>query len=127
MAFLELVLRPVIAVALVALAILAFLYITQRSMVYFPGSVISSVELLPPGTDTVELHTDDGLRLPAWFLPAAAEPMPDGPEPTPVAIAGASSTAPTERRALTVRSGTLQLRLSMDLRSFRRIAVLCPP
>jgi len=51
MAFLELVLRPVIIVALVALAILAFLYITQRSMVYFPGSAIPSVELLPPRTD----------------------------------------------------------------------------
>jgi hypothetical protein len=83
MAFLELVLRPVIIVALVALVILAFLYITQRSMVYFPGSAIPSVELLPPGADTVELHTDDGLRLPAWFLPATAEPMPEGAEPTP--------------------------------------------
>ncbi len=83
MAFLELVLRPVIIVALVALAILAFLYVTQRSMVYFPGSAIPSVELLPLGTDTVELHTDDGLRLPAWFLPATAEPMPEGAGPTP--------------------------------------------
>lgn len=72
MAFLELVLRPVIIVALGALVILAFLYVTQRNMIYFPASEVPTDELLPQGAETLELHTDDGLTLPAWFLPANA-------------------------------------------------------
>jgi fermentation-respiration switch protein FrsA (DUF1100 family) len=80
-AFPESALRAVIIVAVVTLVILAALYVMQRSLLYFPGSGGPSVELLPRGAHALELHTDDGLRLPAWFVPA--EPMPDGPEPAP--------------------------------------------
>lgn len=83
MASLETVVRSVLILAIVGLVIVAFLYITQRSLVYFPGSSIPRVELLPQGADTLELHTDDGLRLPAWFLPPTAESMPAGAEPKP--------------------------------------------
>ncbi|HUF07153.1 MAG TPA: alpha/beta hydrolase [Candidatus Binatia bacterium] len=70
MAFLEVVVRSALIVVSVALVIMAFLYVTQRSMVYFPGSNTPGAELLPARAETVELNTDDGLRLGAWFLPA---------------------------------------------------------
>jgi fermentation-respiration switch protein FrsA (DUF1100 family) len=83
MAFLDLVLRPFIVVALVVLVILAVLYLAQRSMVYFPGPAIPGPGLLPPRAEAVELRTDDGLRLGAWFLPPAGEPTPGGDRPMP--------------------------------------------
>jgi uncharacterized protein len=83
MAFLELILRPVIIVALGALVILAFLYVTQRNMIYFPASAVPNDELLPQGTETLELHTDDGLTLPAWFLPARSRSGREAVAPTP--------------------------------------------
>jgi fermentation-respiration switch protein FrsA (DUF1100 family) len=45
----------------------------QRRLIYFPspGPVPSARAMLPGGEDVV-LETDDGLRLGAWFLPAAA-------------------------------------------------------
>jgi fermentation-respiration switch protein FrsA (DUF1100 family) len=83
MASIETVVRSVLIVAIVALAVVAFFYVTQRSLVYFPGSTIPSDDLLPPGAETVELHTGDGLRLAAWFLPSTAEAMPAGADPRP--------------------------------------------
>ncbi|HEX9177227.1 MAG TPA: alpha/beta hydrolase [Mycobacterium sp.] len=43
----------------------------QRRLIYFPspGSVRSAATVLRGGQDVV-LHTDDGLRLGAWFFPA---------------------------------------------------------
>ncbi len=83
MAFLQVLLRPLVVAAVVAVVILAFLYLMQRSMIYFPGSAVPSAELLPPGAETIQLHTDDGLRLAAWFLPATGVPIPAGAEPRP--------------------------------------------
>lgn len=44
----------------------------QRRLIYFPspGPVPPAAAVLPGGEDVV-LHTDDGLRLGAWFFPAA--------------------------------------------------------
>jgi len=86
MASLESVLRAVLIAGMVALVIVAFLYINQRSLVYFPGSATPSDDLLPAGADTVVLQTDDGLRLSAWFLPPAAESLPADAERAPAVL-----------------------------------------
>ncbi len=70
--------RPTRIVAAVAMALLTLLYVTQRKMIYFPGSSIPNAPL-PVGTEVLELLTDDGLRLGAWFLPATDGPP--GPAP----------------------------------------------
>jgi hypothetical protein len=69
MPVLESLARPLLIAAVVVLLLLAFLYLTQRSLIYFPGSTPPAADLLPPGAETIELRTDDGLRLPGWFLP----------------------------------------------------------
>jgi fermentation-respiration switch protein FrsA (DUF1100 family) len=74
-------LRPLLLVAVLAGAVLAYLYVTQRSMIYFPGSAAANTELLPDNARSIELHTRDGLRLAAWFLPPTAGPMPSQPGP----------------------------------------------
>jgi fermentation-respiration switch protein FrsA (DUF1100 family) len=86
--FLEPFLRPLLIVALVAAAGLAYLYFTQRSMIYFPGTAAPSAELLPDDARSVELHTRDGLRLAAWFLPPSAGPMPSQPGPAVLILNG---------------------------------------
>lgn len=68
----EPLLRTLLVVAVLALVFLAFLYLTQRNLIYFPSSVRPEPALLPAGAETIELETDDGLPLPAWFLPPAA-------------------------------------------------------
>jgi len=78
---LEPLLRPLLVVALLAGATLAYLYLTQRSMIYFPGTALADTELLPDDARSVELHTRDGLGLAAWFFPPSAGPMPAQPGP----------------------------------------------
>lgn len=63
--------RTLLVVAALALALLIFMYLTQRNLIYFPSSVRPEPALLPAGAETIDLDTDDGLRLPAWFLPPA--------------------------------------------------------
>jgi len=64
------ILRPLLILVGIALALLAYLYLTQRSMLYFPDSASPSSALLPTGAEAIELETADGMRLGAWFLPA---------------------------------------------------------
>jgi fermentation-respiration switch protein FrsA (DUF1100 family) len=71
----DLLLRSILLAALIALLLLAALYLTQRSMLYFPGPPLAAQP--PPPVRALDLHTRDGLTLPAWFLPAAT------PAPTP--------------------------------------------
>src|SRR5262245_21469207 len=85
MAFLEPILWPLVVAALVVLALLAVLYRAQRSLLYFPGSAAPDADLLPVPGGTVELRTDDGLRLPAWFV-AAAGTRGDEPVPGPAVL-----------------------------------------
>ena len=68
----ESLVRTLLVVAVLALVLLAFLYLTQRNLIYFPSSERPEPALLPAGAETIELETDDGQRLPAWFLPPAA-------------------------------------------------------
>ena len=88
MTFLEPLLRPLLVVALFAAALLAYLYFTQRSMIYFPGTAEASAELLPDDARSVELHTSDGLRLAGRFLPPRVGPMPPQPGPAVLILNG---------------------------------------
>jgi hypothetical protein len=85
---LEPLLRPLLIVVLLAGAVLAYLYLTQRSMIYFPGTAAPNAELLPDDARSVELHTRDGLRLAAWFLPPRVGPMPTQPGPAVLILNG---------------------------------------
>jgi uncharacterized protein len=83
MALFDLVLRPLVVVALVALGVLAVLYVAQRGMLYFPRAAAPAPGLLPPRGETIVLRTDDGLRLGAWFLRPAGAPTTGGDRPAP--------------------------------------------
>lgn len=67
----------VLVVVIVLGGVLGGLYAVQRSLVYFPlgGPLPPAAEVLPGGED-VTVTTDDGLRLGAWYFPAAD---PDAP------------------------------------------------
>jgi fermentation-respiration switch protein FrsA (DUF1100 family) len=56
-------------VALALLLLTAYLYVTQRSQLYFPWP--DPVGEPPEGVDAIELVTDDDLGLGAWFVPAS--------------------------------------------------------
>jgi uncharacterized protein len=77
---LELALKGVAVVALGLLILSAFMYVTQRSSLYFPSPALANVP--PPGVEALEITTDDGLRLGAWFVPAAVERT----EPSPAVL-----------------------------------------
>lgn len=83
MPLVEPLLRPIAIVALAFVVILAILFAMQRSLIYFPGPTVPAKEQLPPGAESLVLHTDDGVALGAWFLPPAA------PRPRPVGRAAA--------------------------------------
>jgi fermentation-respiration switch protein FrsA (DUF1100 family) len=61
-----------IALLLGVLAFLFLMWVTQRSLLYYPGPgpVASAASELPGALD-IELITEDGLRLGAWFVPAS--------------------------------------------------------
>ena len=65
----ELALKALAVVALAMLLLTAYLYVTQRSQLYFPWPHAAAAP--PPGVEGIELRTDDGLRLGAWFIAAA--------------------------------------------------------
>ena len=66
-----------VIVTIVASGLVALIWSQQRRLIYFPspGPVPSAAAILPGGRD-VELHTEDAIRLGAWFLPAAGGPGP---------------------------------------------------
>jgi fermentation-respiration switch protein FrsA (DUF1100 family) len=75
--------RAIVVVALAAAVVLAFLYVTQRSLIYFPGSASPDLALLPAEAEVVEMHTADGLRLSGWFLPADGQTSGSRADSTP--------------------------------------------
>lgn len=79
----ELIVRSIIIVAAAATIVLGYVYVTQRSLIYFPGSTSPDAARLPADSMALELHTDDGLRLAGWFLPANDEPGVSGAEKVP--------------------------------------------
>jgi uncharacterized protein len=78
----DLLVRVALVVALAVVILTAFIYVTQRGSLYFPWT--GSVETPPPGVEGIELQTDDGLRLGAWFVPAAR--TNDRVEPGPAVL-----------------------------------------
>jgi len=68
-------LRVLVVLLLVGCVVVGVLWWQQRQLIYFPDA--SSV---PPAGEVIEgardvtLHTDDGLELGAWFVPAAPAP-----------------------------------------------------
>lgn len=68
-------LRGIAAVVVVLATILAFLWISQRRMIYFPTQTVPSAADVNPAIDEVSYPTADGLTLKAWFLPASGEPI----------------------------------------------------
>jgi uncharacterized protein len=74
---LELAIKGLAVVVLVLLVLTAIMYVTQRGSLYFPWT--DAAEAPPPGVEAIELATDDGLRLGAWFVPAADGASEPGP------------------------------------------------
>jgi pimeloyl-ACP methyl ester carboxylesterase len=78
-------LRGLLVVVLLSGAVVAVLWAIQRQLIYFPD-----VARVPPagavieGARDVTLHTEDGLELGAWFVPAGG---PDPGAPTAVLVA----------------------------------------
>jgi pimeloyl-ACP methyl ester carboxylesterase len=68
-------LRVLVVLLLIGGVVVGMVWWQQRQLIYFPDT--SSV---PPAGEVIEgardvtLHTEDGLELGAWFLPAAPEP-----------------------------------------------------
>src|SRR5688500_5383562 len=74
---LDLALKAVAVVALGLLILTALMYVTQRSSLYFPSP--APADAPPPGVEPIDVATEDGLRLGAWFVRADAERTEPGP------------------------------------------------
>jgi fermentation-respiration switch protein FrsA (DUF1100 family) len=63
--------RVVAVAAVIALLVVALAWAFQRRLIYLagPGPVPSAAAVLP-GAEDVSFRTEDGLRLPGWFVPA---------------------------------------------------------
>jgi uncharacterized protein len=70
-------LRILVVVGLALLVLTVVMFVTQRSSLYFPWS--GPVEGPPPGIEALELQTDDGMPLGAWFVPGADTGADPGP------------------------------------------------
>jgi fermentation-respiration switch protein FrsA (DUF1100 family) len=110
--------RPVnVAVALVALAVavVAFFWLTERRLIYFPSTDLPSPAEAGLGdAELVSLSTSDGLRLNAWFL-TASEPSP--PFTVIVFHGNAGNRAHRAPLALSLRRQGLQV-LLVDYRGY---------
>ena len=74
---LEVALKAIGVIAAGLLLLTAYMYVTQRGSLYFPWP--DPVGAPPPGVEPIELTTDDGLRLGAWFVPAGPASADPGP------------------------------------------------
>ncbi len=74
---LDVALKAVAVVALGLLILTALMYVTQRSSLYFPSTAPAGEP--PPGVEPIEITTDDGVRLGAWFVRAAEGRTEPGP------------------------------------------------
>ena len=74
------ILRVLVALVLTAGVVIGMLAWQQRRLIYFPDS-----SPVPPAADVIDgardvtLHTEDGLELGAWFVPAADQPGASDP------------------------------------------------
>ena len=74
------ILRVLLALVLTAGVVIGMLSWQQRRLIYFPDR-----SPVPPAADVIDgardvtLHTEDGLELGAWFVPAVDRPGPSDP------------------------------------------------
>ena len=65
------VLRVLVVVTLVVGTVMGILWAVQRQLIYFPDSApVPRAGEVIAGARDVTLHTEDGLTLGAWFVPA---------------------------------------------------------
>jgi uncharacterized protein len=68
------VLRVLVVLLLIGVVVIGMLWWQQRHLIYFPdSSSVPPARTVIEGARDVTLHTDDGLELGAWFVPAAPE------------------------------------------------------
>lgn len=71
------VLGAVATVVVVLTLLVGLLWTFQRSLIYLPDDgPVGAAGIVLPGARDVQLTTDDGLALAAWYLPAAAPGAP---------------------------------------------------
>ena len=81
-------LTPLIVLAIVALAFVGYVWVTQRSLIYFPDRSAPPASALPPGGEAISFHTDDGLELNGWFLGGEHSGVPVQPGPAVLILNG---------------------------------------
>ena len=64
--------RTIVFVGLIAVALIAFLWIFQRQLIYLPSDQMPSP---PPAVEEVSFATEDDLDLSAWFVRPSSEPL----------------------------------------------------
>ena len=76
----NLVLRGLLVVLLLVGTVMGILWAVQRQLIYFPEATpVPPAGEVIPGARDVTLHTDDGLELGAWFIPARGAGHPRTP------------------------------------------------
>ena len=71
----HLILRGLLVVALLIGTVMGILWAVQRQLIYFPDAApVPPAGEVIPGARDVTLHTEDGLELGAWFIPARGGP-----------------------------------------------------
>ena len=79
------VLRGLLVVVLLSGTVIAVLWAIQRQLIYFPDAApVPPAGAVIEGARDITLHTEDGLELGAWFVPAAG---PDAGAPMAVLVA----------------------------------------
>lgn len=73
----DLALKGAVVVVLVLLILTAIMFLNQRGLLYTPW--LGAAEPPPAGVEAIEFLTDDGLRMGAWFIPAAGRSVEPGP------------------------------------------------
>ncbi len=80
------VVRGLLVLVLVVGVVIGILWAVQRQLIYFPDSTeVPPAAAVVPGARDVTLHTEDGLDLGAWFIPARGRPA--GHRPMAVLVA----------------------------------------
>jgi pimeloyl-ACP methyl ester carboxylesterase len=75
-----LLLRGLLVVVLVIGTVMGILWAVQRQLIYFPDAArVPLAGEVIAGARDVTLHTEDGLELGAWFVPAAGGGIPGAP------------------------------------------------
>jgi hypothetical protein len=65
--------RGLAILALVVLAAVGLIWISQRRLIYLPTQAVPDIAVALPGIEEVTYSTEDGLTLAAWFMPATSE------------------------------------------------------